>query len=178
MSNLDETLRAIQADTLFSGPQHEELWQTFCQQNQGLFERVKQSKPDVEPISHLLGILTKAHIDAQTSLEQHLSSLQAMQQALEENLGEANAGRFNNHSLTTLVFITHLWLYLQGYLKMDFSLANDHAEQAASLISKVNKHDVQILRTEFMQSFYLGDHNSPIVEKTNPILRWFKSLFS
>ena len=178
MNNLDETLRSIKADTLLSGPQHQEQWQVFCQQNQSLFDRVRQNKSDVEPVSHLLGILTKAHIEAQTSLEQQLSSHQAMQQVLDEHLGKTNAERFNNHSLTTLLFITHLWLYLQGYLKMDFSLANDHAEQAASLISKVNKQDTQILRTEFMQSFYLGDHQSPIVEQQNPILGWFKSLFS
>ncbi|WP_159650591.1 hypothetical protein [Vibrio atypicus] len=179
MNNLDSALKEIKADSLLSAFvfDGQAQWGAFCEEHNALFERVSQNKPETAATYHLLGLLTKAHINAQTALEQQKESLEAMQKALSDNLGQQNAQRFENNTLSKLLFITHLWLYLQGYMKMDFSLANDHAEQTAKVISTLTGQDIQVLRVSLVESFYKGDEHSIIVRTTNPVLAWIKSLF-
>ncbi|NMT19539.1 hypothetical protein HKA99_34870, partial [Vibrio parahaemolyticus] len=76
---------------------------------------------------HLLGLLTKSHIEASANYEQNAHSTQRMQQVLTDSLGNEHADKFTNQSAEDLILVTHLWLYTQGYLNMDFSLAHDHA---------------------------------------------------
>ncbi|KHT51517.1 hypothetical protein [Vibrio sinaloensis] len=174
MSELDKSLREINADVLLKSPQQERQWQLFCEQHERLFVQVSKKKPDVDFTHHLLGILTKAHIETQATIENHKQAIQAMQQTMSSHLGDEEAKKFNNQSLLQLEFVTHMWLYLQGYLKMDFSLANDHAEQTALTITAVTPRDSHDLRTEFLESFYLGDQHSPLVQKRH----WFWSLIT
>ncbi len=178
MSNaLDLALKAIKADLLLESQPFETQWDLFCEQYEPLFKHVTSSKPQNAPTHHLLGILTKAHIDSQSMLQTHLNSVKKMEQVFEENLGKEKAGLFENQSLAGLVFVTHLWLYLQGYLKMDFSLANDHAQQTSVTVHSLTEHDTNALRTEFMASFYLGNQHSPIIQSANPVVKWLRSLF-
>ena len=48
------------------------------------------------------------------------------------------------------------WLYVKGYLGMDYSLANDHALQTAEAMSRLKGQSADELRTKFNQSYYLG----------------------
>lgn len=177
MTNLEQVLKEIHADSVVDTHNLGTEWDSFCEQYAALFDKVRQSKPDSSVTHHLLGILTKAHIESQTLIQEHQNAIINMKQVFEENLGEQHAARIENQSQKQLVFVTHLWLYLQGYLQMDFSLANDHAEQTANLITQISGLDSHALRTDFLGSFYQGIEHSPVEAKTNPILAWFKSLF-
>lgn len=177
MSKLDSALQEIGANRLLETTLQQKQWQLLCDQYSGVLERASANKPDVTITHHLLGVLTKAHIESQAIVENHKHAIQSMQETLANHLDAQQANKFDNQSILQLESVTHLWLYLQGYLKMDFSLANDHAEQTALVISEITRIDSQQLRTHFLQSFYLGDQSSPVSQKTHPLFAWLKSLF-
>ena len=161
MIDLTQAFKEIQADQLsvldFASPQ----WQIFVNANQDLFARVQTAKPDKSIHSLLLGLLTKTHIETFSRVTDHQSSAQAMQQTFKQELGNQHAANFHYQDGEQLTLITHLWLYLQGYLNMDFSLANDHAEQCATMLTQIGGGDPHALRSAFMASFYLGKQSAP-----------------
>ena len=166
-------IKAEQLDVIsLDSPQ----WEQFYQANNGLFTKVQKAKPNRLASHHLLGLLTKAHIEALSQVETHHSSVKAMKQAFKQELGEEHAANFHYSDGEQLIFVTHLWLYLQGYLAMDFSLANDHAEQTATAIAKLNGGDSQVLRTSFMASFYQAKTRSNGTKSGNRIVDWVKKL--
>lgn len=177
MIDLKQAVCDIEADQLdvinLDSPQ----WEQFYQANNGLFTKVQKAKPNRLATHHLLGLLTKAHIEALSQVETHHSSVKAMKQAFKQELGEEHAANFHYSDGEQLIFVTHLWLYLQGYLAMDFSLANDHAEQTASTIVELNGGDSQALRTKFMASFYQAKALSNNANSSNGIIDWVKRLF-
>jgi hypothetical protein len=179
MTDLDQQLKAIGADTLPPLVALSKAWDLFCQAHSPLFEKARQNKPESPVSNHLLGILTKAQVEASSYVQSNAASMQAMHQAFTDNLGQEHAGKFEEQGMDQLILCTHLWLYVQGYLRLDFSLANDHAQNTAELISSVNKLDVQSLRTEFLSSYYHGSERSPIQASGsfNPIT-WLKNLFN
>ena len=178
MNNLEVALQNIHANVLLDSHNVKPEWDVFCEQYEPLFNKVNQNKPNTSATHHLLGVLTKAHIEAQTLIHTHQESMSNMEKVLKDNLGEEHASRFENQSQKQLIFVTHLWLYLQGYLQMDFSLANDHAEQTAKTITQISGLDSNTLRTEFLGSYYQGIELSPIEKKRHPILDWLKSFFN
>ncbi|MEZ8100497.1 hypothetical protein [Vibrio bivalvicida] len=179
MTDLNQQLKVIGADTLPSVKHQTKAWLLLCQIHSPIFEKAQRNKPDSPEVHHLLGILTKAHIEASSYVESNADSIQAMYQAFNDNLGTEYTSKFEEQGVDQLVLSTHLWLYLQGYLKLDFSLANDHALNTAELVSSINKYDIQSLRTEYLQSYYLGLERSPIetTGSVNPFA-WLKRLFS
>tara|TARA_Y100001956_G_scaffold82645_1_gene104516 strand:+ start:2070 stop:2624 length:555 start_codon:yes stop_codon:yes gene_type:complete len=178
MTKLESALKEIGADCLQMTPQQTSQWLVFCEQYDNLFTQVCDKKPDVVFTHHLLGLLTKAHIESQATVESHKQAIQTMQETFAQHLSPEQASKFENQSLLKLELVTHLWLYLQGYLKMDFSLANDHAEQTALTITDITSQDSQILRTHFLQSYYAGEERSPIKRSASPLFSWLKSLFN
>jgi len=178
MTDLDQQLIAIGANTLPSVKHQTKAWLLFCQIHSTVFEKAQHHKPDSSVTNHLLGVLTKAHIEASSYVESNADSMQTMYQAFSDNLGAEYASKFEEQGLDQLILSTHLWLYLQGYLKLDFSLANDHAHNTAELVSSVNKLDIQSLRTEYLESYYWGVDRSPVqvTGSVNPFA-WLKKLF-
>ncbi len=179
MTELEKQLIAIGAQDLPPVVSRTKAWTQFCEHHSSLFEKALKRKPDNSSTSHLLGILTKAHIEVSSYIESNGASMQAMHQAFNDNLGKQHANKFEEQGMEQLALCTHLWLYLQGYLKLDFSLANDHAHNTSELISSVNNHDVQKLRTEFLASYYLGAEKSPV--KASSVfkpLEWLKKWFN
>lgn len=177
MTELQQQLNAVGVDSLPVVALHNKAWLQFCDDHSPLFEKAQRNNPDKPVSHHLLGILTKAHIEASSYVEANATSMQAMQQAFIDNLGSEHADKFAEQGIERLILATHLWLYLQGYLKLDFSLANDHAHKSAELISSVNQHDIQALRTQFLESYYLGMQRSPVTSSSrfNPFT-WLKKL--
>ena len=145
------------------------IWQQFLQQHSVLFTNVKQHKPNIADESHLLGILTKAHIECLSSVELNQKAIKTMWQALNKS--------FEYQDLHMLILVTHVWLYVQGYLKMDFSLANDHADATAKTMRELSNSDTHEIRTQFLASFYLGNKSSPIASNRVSIWNWLKSNF-
>lgn len=177
MTELEQQLTAIEANSLSFVVHTKGAWLLFCETHSTLFEKALRNKPESSVTSHLLGILTKAHIEASSHVASNASSLQAMHQVLDESLGQTHANKFEDQSLQQLFLATHLWLYLQGYLTLDFSLANDHAHNTAELISSITQQDVQALRTEFLESYYQGTHCSQVTpSRSFSPLGWLKKL--
>ncbi|MCG9781918.1 hypothetical protein L1D52_06080 [Vibrio brasiliensis] len=179
MTELEQQLSAIEADSIPAITLPGDAWEQFCQRHAPLFAKAVKRNPD-KPATHgLLGILTKAHMEETASLESQIAPIQAMQDVLVSNLGEQHAAKFEQQGAAQLVLVTHLWLYLQGYLKMDFSLANDHADNTAQLIASLNKQDPQWLRTQFLESFYHGvERSGGNNQGSSGLFGWIKRMFS
>ncbi|MFM2587995.1 hypothetical protein [Vibrio sp. TBV020] len=178
MTDLRKQLNDIQADSIPAIEPFKKSFSMFVDQHGSLFERACKRKPDVEPTQHLLGLLTKAHIEEASAVESFSEASAAMHELISDKLGNQNAGKFEEQGSNQLILVTHLWLYVQGYFRMDFSLANDHAMNSAELIAASTLKPAQELRTQFLESFYLGMERSPItVKRPSRILLWLKQLF-
>ncbi len=177
MIELQQAINDISADQLASVNFDSPQWQLFEDTHKALFARVQNAKPNSPMHSLLLGLLTKAHIETITRVSAHTSSVQAMNHTLKQELGKEHAANFHYQDGEQLVLVTHLWLYLQGYLVMDFSLANDHALQSATALCNALGGDIQQQRSEFMASFYLGKQVSP-QRPSHSLLTKLKQFFS
>lgn len=164
MTNLEQALADCHMVELPFVQDNPALWQALCGQNSTLFDNACRNKPDTLPTHHLLGLLTKAHIESSTKLGDSDQARDAMTQVFQETLGEAHANKFVDQTQKEFMLVTHCWLYLQGYLNMDFGLANDHAENSATLLGQLKTNDNHQLRTEFVKSYYLGKQHSPSKE--------------
>ncbi len=175
MTELERQLKVIGADSIAAITLPSSAWEQFCTQHTSLFAKANQRNPD-KPVTHaLLGILTKAHMEETSYLEAQIESIQTMQEVLLSNLGQDNAAKFKQRSSEQLTLVTHLWLYLQGFLSMDFSLANDHADNTAHLIARLDNKDPQLIRTQFLASYYHGIERSTTRPKTSSgLLGWLK----
>ena len=181
MSDLSQALLDIGVDKLDAVDTNSLEWQAFCQTNEALFQRVKLAKPEKSTAHILLGLLTKSHIETLSTVEDQRESVQTMNQAIEQNVGSLHDSRFRYQEGQQLLMVTHLWLYLQGYLAMDFSLANDHAEMTANALIASQGGDKHALRCDLMASFYQGKTHSAANlgtgPRTHPLVQWLQSLF-
>jgi len=177
MSELNQAFQKIGISSLQLINDHPQLWQQFLQQHSVLFTKVKQHKPNAADESHLLGILTKAHIECLSSVELNQKAVKTMWQALNKTLGAEYAKNFEYQDFHMLILVTHVWLYVQGYLKMDFSLANDHADATAKTMRELSNSDTNKIRAQFLASFYLGNKSSPIASNRISIWNWLKNNF-
>ncbi len=159
--------------------EHESAQKRWLEEQNALFIRVCENKPATAPTLHLLGLLTKSHIEGSALYEQHAHTTQQMHKALSDSVGDEHASKFTNQSAEDLILVTHLWLYTQGYLNMDFSLAHDHAEQTQTTLQHelvITRVDVDAFRSELMRCFYLGREANPT--KSNGFLTRLKRLLS
>ncbi|MBW3698497.1 hypothetical protein EK599_22730 [Vibrio sp. T187] len=153
-------------------------YQSLLNANDAFFTRACANKPEHSERQILLGLLTKLHIEATSSYQSGIKASEGMQQVFESSVGKEHASKFKHTQVSSLVCITHLWLYLQGRLGMDFSLANDHAQATSELIIKsiVDTSDEQ--RTAFLESYYLGFEVFQQEAKPNSLLDRIKRLFN
>lgn len=175
MSNLKQALLDIQINQLTVINDFPESWQWYCDKNQNLFEKACLSKPEKDPISHLLGIATKQHIECLDRLSQQQDTVAALKSAFEENVGEQHSKKFVYHDQAQLILTTHIWIYLQGFLGLAFSLSNDYANQTAATLAG-SSDQVQQLRTQFLTSYYLGLEFHKSTSPAKPF-KWLKKLF-
>lgn len=179
MTELEQQLNVIQADSISAVESDQKSFYMFIEKHSALFKRACARKADIDPFQHLLGVLTKAHIEEASHVESQAESAAAMRKVLDESLGNKHAQKFEELGSRQFALVTHLWLYCQGYLRMDFSLANDHAFNSATLLSATTCASTQELRTQFLESYYLGTERSPLpAKKPSKLVLWLKSLFS
>ncbi|NLS14573.1 hypothetical protein HGP28_17060 [Vibrio sp. SM6] len=160
MNILESQLCHIGADRLSIVTDYPDAYHLFCSRESQLYANTCERKPETSPRLHLLGILTKTHLELSCMVETHLDSRRELKRALTQSIAQHH-NKFHDVQLEELALITHLWLYVQGYLHMDFSLANDHAAKCASLIAQICNLDQHQQRTNFMASFYHGQHAAP-----------------
>ncbi|MGF1697049.1 hypothetical protein L4D20_17610 [Vibrio kyushuensis] len=177
MKTLEQACHHCGLSELVTISEHKDLWSKWQSSQQPLFSKVLESKPQTSATLHLLGMLTKSHIEIASGLTQYLESINDMQTAIAKTVGQEHVNKFKTSDTDELTVITHAWLYIQGFLGMDFSLANDHAHETSKLISSVTSQDVQQLRTQYLESFYLGNQNRAPTSKGS-LSQWIKRLFS
>ncbi|MEZ8205932.1 hypothetical protein ACED47_17765 [Vibrio splendidus] len=157
---------------------YEKELKSFIDENHALFKHACENKPDNSARQTLLGLLTKVHIDASYRFESNKEANEAMQNVFDNTVGTEHSDKFQNSNAQQLKLITHLWLFIQGRLGMDYSLANDHAAVAASLLSRVSKNTDDEIRVEFMASFYDGLNIYQAENKPSGFVHYFKRLFN
>ncbi|CCO44474.1 conserved hypothetical protein [Vibrio nigripulchritudo SOn1] len=131
------------------------------------FENACKTHPDKRPSDMALGTLTKAQMELASSLETQSDTLHSMNEIIEDSVGKEHAQKFRVELPTELTVCTKVWLMLQGYLLMDFSLANDHAARTAEILTGVTDEKPDAIRTECMRAFYIGKSHNPHQEKTS-----------
>ncbi|MEZ8778999.1 hypothetical protein AB4584_09810 [Vibrio splendidus] len=157
---------------------YEKELSSFIDENHALFKHACENKPDNSARQTLLGLLTKVHIDASYRFESNKEANEAMQNVFDNTVGTEHSDKFQNSTAQQLKLITHLWLFIQGRLGMDYSLANDHAAVAATLLSRISRSSDDEIRVEFMASFYDGLNIYQAENKPSGFVHHFKRLFN
>ena len=112
--------------------------------------------------------MTLHHQQAQQQWLHQRTTTKKMNVIFNDTLGDNFANKFINQDQDTLLALTHLWLMLQGASGIHYSYSNEQAEIQCQMIigseytqfpTKTNI-DLEALRCQFMQSYYLGkNHN-------------------
>lgn len=157
---------------------YEKELSSFIDENHALFRHACENKPDNSARQTLLGLLTKVHIDASYRFESNKEANEAMQNVFDNTVGTEYSDKFQNSYAQQLKLVTHLWLFIQGRLGMDYSLANDHAAVAATLLSRISRSSDDEIRVEFMASFYDGLNLYQAENKPSGFVHHFKRLFN
>ena len=157
---------------------YEKELSSFIDENHALFRHACENKPDNSARQTLLGLLTKVHIDASYRFESNKEANEAMQNVFDNTVGTEYSDKFQNSNAQQLKLVTHLWLFIQGRLGMNYSLANDHAAVAATLLSRISRSSDDEIRVEFMASFYDGLNLYQAENKPSGFVHHFKRLFN
>ncbi|PTO93138.1 hypothetical protein CWO17_24815, partial [Vibrio sp. 10N.286.45.A3] len=110
--------------------------------------------------------------------ESNKEANEAMQNVFDNTVGTEHSDKFQNSNAQQLKLVTHLWLFIQGRLGMDYSLANDHAAATATLLSRLSRNTDDEIRVEFMGSFYDGLNLYQAENKPSGFVHRFKRLFN
>ena len=179
MSPLETHLRSLNVEQIAVIASHSTRFSELCARENALFEHAKANKPETPDLGIVLGLFTKLNIESLTSLDAHSDQIHTMQQSFEDELGKDQAQIFKLPVLDELILITHVWLYVQGCLGMDYSLANDHAAQTSQVISQFSENGIDEQRVAFTESYYLGvryfEANRPPATGWK---RWFEKWFN
>lgn len=151
---------------------------SFIDENHALFKHACENKPDNSARQTLLGLLTKEHIDTSYRFESNKDASEAMQSVFDNTVGSEHGDKFQNSNSQQLKLVTHLWLFIQGRLGMDYSLANDHAAATAKLLSRLSRSTDDEIRVEFMASFYDGLNIYHAENKPSGFIFSLKRLFN
>ena len=174
-------------DLPFSEQERSELDQ-FIAVCSPFFVSVCQQKPDKSQHHLLLGVMTKAQSEAVEDYKQKSQSLQNMKQVFEDTVGADHADKFVATDSQRLTVIATVWFMVQGYTGIDFSYANDHAEQIAQTLmpaplvsttaNSSNTHSAEPIRSGFMRAYYVGVEqarkNKSSATLFETIKKWFK----
>ncbi|RJX69669.1 hypothetical protein DZ860_14400 [Vibrio sinensis] len=166
MTNIGQALSTIEATELIEIKNRPQQWRVFCEHYDSIFTLARTRNAEASDKQLLLGVLTKAHIEALVQIENNEKSANVVREAIATHLGKEHQHRFTYQGAEQLIFITHLWLYLQGCMNMDFSLASDYADQTVLTLTEhslpnISEPSSQPLRLAFMASFYEGKNRAP-----------------
>jgi hypothetical protein len=79
-----------------------------------------------------------------------------MRAVIDSSLDAAYSANIKSPIVEELWLVMHLWLFVQGRLNMDYSLANDYATSVSVSLSSLMGVLPDKLRCEWNQSFYQG----------------------
>ncbi|MDP2573749.1 hypothetical protein Q8W40_16255 [Vibrio penaeicida] len=145
-----------------------------------IFNQACQNNPEKSPFEMALGTLTKAQMELMANMEAQADTLKSMGDIIQNTLGNEHSDKFSAELPKDLLCCTRLWLMTQGYLQMDFSLANDHATHTGDAIAKIENANIENTRTELMKAFYIGkSHNSVVAKHSvfSKVSSWLSKIF-
>lgn len=150
----------------------------LCEKLSPLFERSKLKHSQHTDLQLLLGLFTLHHEKLLHQLNSQQQSLLAMQSVIDESLEDKHAAAFKAPLVIEFWLTMHLWLFVQGQLEMDYSLANDYATEASQLLVSFTPVSADELRCEWNESFYKGGNIlKEFAGDSNGILGWITKLF-
>ncbi|OBT15538.1 hypothetical protein A9264_12785 [Vibrio sp. UCD-FRSSP16_10] len=128
----------------------------LCNTLSPLFEKSKLMHPQHSDVAVMLGLFTLHHEKLVKQLQEQQPSLAAMKKVIDDSLSGEHAKAFKSPLVEEFHLIMHIWLFIQGRMQMDYSLANDYAAQAGTLLSSLTRFSEHQLRCDWMESFYEG----------------------
>ena len=173
VSHLKQQLEIAGVDTLPLSDKETKMFLNAVETKANFFDNLCKQKQDRNPQLLLLGLLTKSHIEAVSKLEPQIKAISAMNDVFAGTVGENSAHKIEADSVIELSLITKLWLMVQGYLNMDFSLANDHAKQTSDVLAKVLHAESEQIRSDLLASYYHGKDKRKV---DTPSGQWPKKL--
>ena len=154
------------------------------------FDTICQQKPDTPQYDLLLGFMTKTYLEKREYLQTQAESMKNMRQVFSATVGKEHAEKFKSKEPELLQCIASIWFMVQGYMRIDYSYAYEHADEVAQCLSEqylgeqdLSKpsHHVEDIRSEFMRLYYVGIGYSQqkatksfISTLTQPLKNWFK----
>ena len=138
------------------------------------FDHVCQQRPNSTTIDLLLGFMTLHHQQAQQQWLHQQTAATKMQTVFNNTIGHDHAANFTHQDHNALLALTHLWLMVQGASGIDYSYSNEQAKTQSDLLleNEITTSPLQInpklelLRCQFMQSYYLGKNHNKVKLRT------------
>ncbi|GLQ72107.1 hypothetical protein [Vibrio penaeicida] len=181
MTNLTDILASAGMNELTLSSEDQVRSRNIIKTCDAIFNQACQNNPEKSPFDMALGTLTKAQMELMVNIETQADTLKSMGDIIQNTLGGEHSDKFSAELPKDLLCCTRLWLMAQGYLQMDFSLANDHATQTSEALAKVENSDIEKTRTELMKAFYIGKSHNSVVTKHSVFSRvsaWLSKTFS
>ena len=151
-----ESEQVIEARSFDTRSFNKSAFASLIAENHDFYDAVIRQRPEKSPAHLLLGLMTKLHIESLGFVQSHSEQMKAMEDVFKTHLPEKHATQFHATDLEKLELVTKIWLYLQGFNQLDFSLANDHAYESSLVISQVLHTNLDEKRTEFIAFYYQG----------------------
>lgn len=128
----------------------------LCDKLMPLYKNSRAKFPEHTDLELLLGLMSVHHDRLLHQLRAQNEALVAMQEVIEQSLDRSHSRKFKAPVVIEFWLCMHLWLYLQGMLRLDYSLANDYASDAAAMLAPMTDKNQEQLRVEWNQTYYTG----------------------
>ncbi|MEJ2764685.1 hypothetical protein VV869_12080 [Photobacterium sp. MCCC 1A19761] len=182
MTDFHHTLRTMGLPLLELTESEQQQIIQLIDHQASFFAKVVQQKPDKPRHDLVLGLLTKCHQESLANFQATQATLSRVQSVFEETIGPTQALKFTTTSASDVRGYATLWFMAQGYTGIDFSYANDHANDIATLLAAsavVRENDPSVFRTGLMQAYYAGRQAAASKRQTGSgFLNQLKRLFS
>ncbi len=147
----------------------------LCEKLMPLYETSRSKFPEHSDLELLLGLLSVHHDRLLHQLNAQREALVAMQEVIDQSLDRSHSRKFKAPVIVEFWLTMHLWVYLQGMLKLDYSLANDYAAEAGEMLSPMTDKNPDQLRVEWNQTYYVGrdakQNNNSFLKQVSGSLR-------
>lgn len=181
MNDLHHTLNTMGLQSLdLTEPDQQQITRLIDTQAR-FFSKVVRQKPDKSPHNLALGLLTKCYQEALANFQATEKTISRVQSVFAETIGHEQAQKFTSSDSDVQNFAM-LWFMAQGYTGIDFSYANDHANEIATILTgslALRDNDPNAMRSRFMQSYYVGRHTAETKQQAGSgLMSRIKRLFN
>lgn len=182
MTDLNQALRTMGLLSLELTTSEQQQIQQLIDNQAAFYAKVVRQKTDKLPHDLALGLLTKCHQQALANFQATAATISRVQSVFAQTVGREQAQKFSTSSESDVLGYTTLWFMAQGYTGIDFSYANDHANEIATILTgslALRDNDPNAQRSRFMQSYYVGRHTAEAKQQAGSgLMSRIKRLFN